>query len=163
MHGMATGLAQTTGTRLTFVQLMMRGQANGGASLQSVVLANTPRQVIVTVDDMPAQYTPLAPVYALGQVIELRATITDLDGNPLDPPIIRLLVKDPSGTETTYTYKESNAIWRDGTGRYRAAVELHEPGYWYYRWEASSDERFGVGMSGVVEAVIEVLRSQVVA
>lgn len=161
LMGVAQGEGSTSDTVFGRDPLVLiTGGAVGEAQTAAVMLRNTPRMAVVRAGDVPVPSKAIARAYDAGQVVELTAVITDRDGQPLDPPIVRCRVKDPSGQEATYVYGLDSPLRRDGPGLYRLPVQVRPYGYWFYRWEALSDEQFGPGVGGAAEAVFEVRRSQ---
>ena len=98
----------------------------------------------------------MADRFDQGDLVHVTGTWTDpLNSNaPIDPTVVMLSVKDPSGTVTTYTYgstaitvKDSagtettsptggaGMIVQDDVGIYSADIDVtSEGGRWYYRW-----------------------------
>lgn len=67
-------------------------------------------------------------------------TITVTDGAPAvtasplaDPTTVTLIVTDPSGQRTIYTYAEST-VTKSSTGVYYRDIPLVLPGEWSIRW-----------------------------
>jgi len=74
------------------------------------------------------------------------ATLTNtwaVDGSPEDPSAVSLVVTDPTGTQTTYTY--GGTITRVSDGVYTLDVECTTDGLWSYVW-------IGTGTAADVEA-----------
>jgi len=64
------------------------------------------------------------------------ATISNtftVDRTATDPTTISLVITDPDGDETTYTYAESE-ITRTGPGAYRKDITCDNDGTWTYEW-----------------------------
>lgn len=51
---------------------------------------------------------------------------------PTDPTTVKLEVKSPVGTKSTYNYPAD--ITKDGTGAYSKVLTPNLPGNWYYHW-----------------------------
>lgn len=96
----------------------------------------------------------LEPLYIVGQVIRVRMRASDMDGQPVDPGTVALLVRSGSGDISSVPAPD---IVRDGTGIYHADLVLDSPGRWAYRWELSAPN------AGAAEGVITVTKSRVVA
>jgi hypothetical protein len=72
--------------------------------------------------------------YFLNQEVEIYTPEKfEVGGVATDPGTVTLVVKDPSGTRTTYTYAQGQ-ITRVGTGDYKKAVIGNLEGDWYYWW-----------------------------
>lgn len=56
-----------------------------------------------------------------------------VDGTATDPTTVSLVVTDPLGAATTYTYA-GGEITRTGTGAYRKDIPCSEPDEWQYVW-----------------------------
>lgn len=74
--------------------------------------------------------------YTVGQTANLNlGPITNVvDGVAYDPTPVRLIVTNPAGTATTYTYGDDSQIVRDGVGLYHALVSLTSAGMWRAVW-----------------------------
>lgn len=85
--------------------------------------------------------------YSVGQLVRLSVAFT-ISGVATDPTTVTLKVKDPTGTETTYTYAAAQIV-KDSTGNYHMdyTVPAHL-GYYFYGYEgagtviASSESSF---------------------
>lgn len=62
------------------------------------------------------------------------ANTFDTTGTPADPTTVTLVVTDPTGAQTTYTYGGGGTIARAGMGVYTLAVESLIDGLWSYVW-----------------------------
>lgn len=62
--------------------------------------------------------------------------ITNEAGAVVDPPTLKLDVRDPAGVLVTYTYGVGTVIVRDALGAYHAYIPLPLKGRWKYDWEA---------------------------
>lgn len=74
--------------------------------------------------------------YDVGDLVRVTGTWTDpLNGNvEIDPDVVRLSVRAPSGTVVTYTFGSGDDIEKTETGVYVAHISITESGLWYYRW-----------------------------
>ena len=70
--------------------------------------------------------------YVVGEQPRLKATFK-IGSTPTDPTTISLIIKAPSGAETTYTYSGGQVI-KDSTGVYHYDLPLTAAGKWSYRW-----------------------------
>lgn len=82
-----------------------------------------------------------ANTYDLGDLIRVDATFTDPlnDDAPIDPDVVKLSVRTPSGDVTTYTYGDGDTIENDDPGDYHALIDADEDGDWFYRWWSTGD------------------------
>lgn len=95
----------------------------------------------------------------LGDIVKVSATFTNPDNDDalLDPSVVKLSVKNPSGTVTTYTYLDGVVIVRDSVGLYHALIDADEAGTWYYRWwstgtgQAAQEKQFNVNEAEAIE------------
>jgi hypothetical protein len=77
-------------------------------------------------------------MYRQGQSVKLTASFTDAAGDPSNPTTVRCLVREPDGTETTYTVLTDPAVTNPSTGSYQLLVTADAPGIWTYRWEGET-------------------------
>lgn len=77
--------------------------------------------------------------YDLGNLVHVKATFKDSDGQRTDPDVVKLSVRDPGGTTTTYIFGTDDEVVKDGVGRYSSDINADETGTWYYRWWATGD------------------------
>jgi hypothetical protein len=75
-----------------------------------------------------------------------------ITGELKDPAAVKLTIKDPTGTVTTYTYLSGAMIVKDGVGKYHADVDANLAGTWYYRWWSTGDGQAGDERSFEVRA-----------
>ena len=76
-------------------------------------------------------------------------------GAAVDPTTISLTVRDPSGTESTYTYA-LGTVSRSALGNYFKQFTPDASGTWYYRWVST-----GTGL-GAEEGMFYVRTSEIV-
>jgi hypothetical protein len=81
---------------------------------------------------MPYDSTTGTYQYNIGDLLRLRATFKDIDGNVADPTTVTLKVKNPASTITTYTYP--GTISRESTGVYYYDFPVTAAGIHYYNW-----------------------------
>lgn len=75
-----------------------------------------------------------------GDLVRVSAEFRDAETEALiDPTAVKLSVRNPSGTVTTYTYGDDDALLRTETGKYEQDVSADEAGRWYYRWWSTGD------------------------
>ena len=82
--------------------------------------------------------------YQIKTLIRIACQITDLDGAPVNPPELTLLIKNPRKIEKVFTLDDD--IQQEADGIYYSDYTLDEEGSWYYRWEVGgalpvSDEK----------------------
>jgi len=107
----------------------------------------------------------VAEIYDIGDVARLSASFEDSTGALADPATISLLVTQPDGTATTYTYSGAQVI-KDSTGRYHYDLSLVAGvGTWEYRWTTTGtpalviEGYFTVRTDPLTELVRDVRRS----
>ncbi len=71
-------------------------------------------------------------IYSVGQVVRLSVAITQ-QGVGVDPAAVSLIVKDPTGAETTFTYAGAQII-KDSTGNYHYDYTTQYAGTHQVRW-----------------------------
>jgi hypothetical protein len=84
----------------------------------------------------------VANSYAKNQVVRISVSFT-ASGVATDPTTVTLVVQNPAGTETTYTYAASE-ITKSATGAYYKDVTGNVEGDWYYWW-------YGTGTCGAAD------------
>lgn len=97
-------------------------------------------------------------IHDLGDLVTVSAAFTDPENDdaPTDPAVVKLSIRDPSGTVATYTYDVGADIVRDDEGEYHANIDADEPGQWFYRWwstgegQAAREQRFRVRQAQAV-------------
>jgi hypothetical protein len=75
-------------------------------------------------------------VYELGDAILLTSDFANVNGLPFNPYDVTLWVKDPTGTETTYTTGFTNPAV--GQFTYETAP-VTISGVWFYKWNGSGN------------------------
>ena len=86
----------------------------------------------------------MTEAYDYGQTVTVTGTFSD-DIGYMDPTTVTLMVEEPDGTETTYTYALAQ-VTKDSVGHYSKNITMDAAGQWYCRWE---------GVTSGVKAVIE--------
>jgi hypothetical protein len=88
----------------------------------------------------------MADAINVGDVRRLSVAITDASTAPVDPTTLRLLIRKPDQSLTTYTYLNPDAvIVRESEGNYHADIPLDIAGAWKYDWEGSGAATFAEG------------------
>ena len=98
-------------------------------------------------------------VYDTDDLVELRATFKDKNGNLVDPSSVKFKIKKPSGTKVTYIYGTDAAVQRESLGVYLLNIMIDEAHtdtrIWNWRVIAT-----GVG-AGAENAKFQVRKSEV--
>jgi len=84
--------------------------------------------------------------YDVGDPVEVSATFDLSNGDKIDPPIVKVKIKDPSGAEFINTYGTDVAVERTGEGEYRFIVPAELSKFYAYDWiaeDSSDDHRAG--------------------
>ena len=68
-----------------------------------------------------------------GNELATVSNVFDVNNIPTDPTSVSLIVTDPTGTATTYTYNPGS-VTRTGTGAYQQLVPTTIAGVWSYEW-----------------------------
>ena len=76
--------------------------------------------------------------YLIGETARISVSISDVVNVAADPGALRLKVKAPSGTVTTYIYGTSGELVQDSVGHYHADILLDAAGNWAWRWETDA-------------------------
>ena len=72
--------------------------------------------------------------YDKGSTVKIyTSSVFSVSGVATDPTTVTLLVEDPNGTETTYTYALGQ-ITKAATGSYYKEITMSTPGTWHYKW-----------------------------
>jgi len=69
-----------------------------------------------------------------GDLVRVTGTFENASGSNIDPASVRVKVRSPSGTITTYIYGTDAALIKDSTGVYHLDIDANESGTWYYRF-----------------------------
>jgi hypothetical protein len=97
-----------------------------------------------------------SPSFIVGSTWRTKARFTDEDGDLTDPTTITLKVREPSGTETSYTFAGAT-VTKEATGIFYRDVTINASGRWVARW-------IGTGtVADAVEYPIDVPPSQFVS
>jgi hypothetical protein len=97
----------------------------------------------------------MSDTWIAGETARISLSVADTTGAAVDPSVLRLKVRDPGGTVTTYTYGSDAEVVRAALGDYYADLPLDVAGRWAWRWEAETP-------SGVAESSQQVTASAVV-
>ncbi len=91
----------------------------------------------------------------LGDLVKVSAVFKNAETQvALDPEVVKLSVRPPSGTVTTYTYLDDATITKSSTGNYAANIDANEAGRWSYRWWSTGNGQ------AAEESFFEVLAAQ---
>ena len=89
--------------------------------------------------------------YNLGGYVRVWATFKDgATGGVIDPDTVKLSIKTPAGTVTTYTYGVDANVVKEDVGKYYTRIDANEPEFWWYRWwstgfgQAAAEREFKV-------------------
>lgn len=74
----------------------------------------------------------MANLYDVGDSIRLGALFT-VTGVAIDPTIIELDVRDPSGNTLSYSYG-GGTVSKETTGKYFRDIFVNDSGQWWYRY-----------------------------
>ena len=85
-------------------------------------------------------------IYDIGDVARIAAVFTDLNGNPVDPTTITLLIQDPANNQTT------PAPSHDSTGNFHYDLTTALAGTYTYRWTGTGAATVVIEGSIIVEA-----------
>jgi len=80
---------------------------------------------------------------------------TDLDGDSVDPTVVKLSHRDPSLNVTHLVYGV-DAIVKETTGVYYFDIDADEAGVWYYRWWSTGTGQAATEKSFTVLAALAV-------
>lgn len=72
--------------------------------------------------------------YHLGDLVRVSGVFTNAVGTAVNPTVVNLSFRNPSGNETTYIYGTDAALVKDSTGNYHVDIDADEAGIWHYRW-----------------------------
>ena len=73
--------------------------------------------------------------YDVGDTVRLQAQYTDTGGSPADPTTVRIVYRDPAGSEST-AVSGTTAMTNPSVGTFYTDVLLSTPGT--YRWRSES-------------------------
>ena len=95
----------------------------------------------------------MANHYDVGDLVRVRGTFTDADGDVHDPTAVLFTFKAPSDDEaTSYTYGEDAELVKSSTGVYYVDVDADEAGDWWCRFHATGTGQAAAERSFKVEA-----------
>lgn len=94
-------------------------------------------------------------IYDQGDLVRIDCDFATTAGTAADPTTVTLMVRDPNGVETTYTYA-LGTVTKDGTGSYYKNVTTNTAGLWYYRWISTGTAQ------GAEERAFHVRNSEIV-
>lgn len=73
--------------------------------------------------------------YHLGQSVKLICMFTDAAAVAANPTTVQCLVREPDGTETTYS---TPTITNPVPGVFELVISADQSGMWTYRWEGTT-------------------------
>jgi len=76
----------------------------------------------------------MSNTYSVGDLVTVDGTLTDANGDELDPTDAFVQYRDPSGNVATKQYGVDVEVVKDSTGVYHVDVDADEAGTWYYRF-----------------------------
>lgn len=79
--------------------------------------------------------------YDVGDIVRLAGTFKNQSDAFVDPGGVRVKVKNPLGTSTTYVYGVDAGVMKDATGQYHLDIDADTEGTWYYRWEGLTSNK----------------------
>jgi hypothetical protein len=94
----------------------------------------------------------MANEYDIGDLIRIQGTFTDANNDAVDPDVVTVKYKDPSGTITTDTSPTNSAV-----GVYHVDVSVDESGTWHYRFAGTTS---GGGLQGAEDSLFLVALSE---
>jgi hypothetical protein len=77
----------------------------------------------------------MADRYIIGDTIQIWLTVATPEGVASDPAGLTLIVRAPSGVETSYAYGTAPQVIRDAAGSFHADIPAALVGPWSWRWE----------------------------
>ena len=93
-------------------------------------------------------------VYEIDTLVKVASAFTELGGAAVDPTIVTLYVRDPSGTESTIPM---GSLGHDGVGVFSYGINANISGTWTYKFQGagnvettSPDTRFLVQSSRLI-------------
>ncbi len=89
-----------------------------------------------------------------GTAVRVAINFTNDDDTDTDPTGVTFVLRNPSGTETTYVYGTDDEVVKESTGDYYVDVTPDRGGRWFYKWVSS-----GAGQVLAPEAWIDVQES----
>ena len=91
--------------------------------------------------------------YPEGTLVSVQGTFKNSAGAVQDPSVVKLTVREPDGTTTTYTYNVEATITKTSTGIYAANLDTtSKRGLWLYTWWSTGT---GQADSGEKEFYVE--------
>ena len=87
----------------------------------------------------------------LGDLVRVEGKFyTATTGVLADPTVVKLTIREPDATLTTYVYGTDAALVKASTGTYYADINADLVGMWHYRWwstgtgQAAEEGRFRI-------------------
>lgn len=97
-------------------------------------------------------------LYDIGDPVRITIFTVDRNDAPADPTVLKLYLRNPTGTLTTLTYGTDLSLVKVTTGSYEVVVSPTVAGDWWYRWDST-----GTATSGTEETRFRVRNRVVVA
>jgi hypothetical protein len=88
-------------------------------------------------------------LYSVGDVVRLSGAFTS-SSVAVDPSVVTVTIREPTGSRTTYTYGVGAAVVKDSVGNYHLDHTIAMAGFHWYRWlstgvgAAASEQKFNV-------------------
>ncbi len=82
----------------------------------------------------------MANYYEYGNAVTIYGNYDDVDDNPYDPTVVKVVVTSPAQVATTYVYTVDPEVVKLSVGRYSMDIILPAVGAWYYRWYTDDTE-----------------------
>lgn len=73
-------------------------------------------------------------IYDVGDLVRCSGPFTNSAGAAIDPEAVKVSIRKPDGTVTTYVYNTDAEVVKDSVGNYHIDVDANAAGRWYYRW-----------------------------
>lgn len=71
--------------------------------------------------------------YQKGALVRISFDFKNSDGDPIDPGVVKITIKDPAGVTTTYTYGTDSQLVKDSTGNYHLDQSAAHSGEYLYK------------------------------
>jgi flagellar hook assembly protein FlgD len=76
----------------------------------------------------------------IGNIIKVKATFKDEDGDVQDPTTVQVRVKNPSASVTTYVYGTDPEVVRTSKGVYYIEIDtIAQPGTFEFVWNSTGN------------------------
>lgn len=78
---------------------------------------------------------PETNTHDIGDIVQVKAIFRNQAGDLTDPTTIRLKIRRPDKTTSTYTYLTDPEVQRESLGVFISNLDIDQAGVWVYRWE----------------------------